>query len=160
MCRGPVNVCFALNAVSFLGTILVLYVWHPPARLLGATPAENFVGATVAVSSAEDPAIVESVAASELPVTALGVLFGEETMISGASDGSVVAWFGVRASPTAAHWNLTRIREFERLSLTYRECAGNKKSGIDHRDGVGRATVTDRIVRGSRDPDPQHQGRG
>jgi len=39
---------FAINAVSFVGTILVLYVWHPPARVLGATPAENFAGATVA----------------------------------------------------------------------------------------------------------------
>ncbi len=39
---------FAINAVSFLGTIAVLYVWHPPARAVGSSPAETFTGATVA----------------------------------------------------------------------------------------------------------------
>jgi MFS family permease len=39
---------FALNAVSFLGTLAVLAFWHPPSAGASTIPAESFVGATVA----------------------------------------------------------------------------------------------------------------
>ena len=39
---------FAINAVSFVGTMLVLYLWHPPKHAGNGTPAETFVGATIA----------------------------------------------------------------------------------------------------------------
>jgi MFS family permease len=39
---------FAINAVSFLGTFAVLYLWRPAAHTAGGAPAESLVGATVA----------------------------------------------------------------------------------------------------------------
>jgi MFS family permease len=39
---------FAINALSFLGTLAVLAIWHPPMRSAGRAPAETLVGATVA----------------------------------------------------------------------------------------------------------------
>ena len=39
---------FALNALSFVATIVVLAVWKPPHRGPGRAPAETLVGATVA----------------------------------------------------------------------------------------------------------------
>ena len=39
---------FAINALSFLGTFAVLYLWRPAARASGRAPAESLVGATVA----------------------------------------------------------------------------------------------------------------
>ena len=39
---------FAVNAVSFAGTIAVLVVWRPPPAEVGHVPAETFTGAAVA----------------------------------------------------------------------------------------------------------------
>ena len=39
---------FALNALSFLGTFAVLYLWRPAPHAAGGAPAESLVGATVA----------------------------------------------------------------------------------------------------------------
>ena len=39
---------FAINALSFLGTFAVLYLWRPPPPAAGRAPAETLVGATVA----------------------------------------------------------------------------------------------------------------
>jgi MFS family permease len=39
---------FALNALSFLGTIAVLAAWKPPRHGAGRSPSETLVGATVA----------------------------------------------------------------------------------------------------------------
>jgi phosphate transport system permease protein len=66
----------------------------------------------------EDPALVESVKVSDASVTALGTLFGDETLVTGSADGALSAWFGVRASKNAAMWNLSRIREFEKLGAS------------------------------------------
>ena len=71
----------------------------------------------------EDPALVESIKVSAVPVTALGVLLGDETLLTGSADGAVEAWFGVRASPKAAAWNLTRIRGFAKCGAAVRDIA-------------------------------------
>jgi phosphate transport system permease protein len=63
----------------------------------------------------EDPELVESIKVGDFPVVALATLLGDETLVTGAADGSLSAWFGVRASKNAAVWNLSRIREFEKL---------------------------------------------
>jgi hypothetical protein len=39
---------FAINAISFVGTIAVLYLWHPTPVSAGGSPAETFTSATVA----------------------------------------------------------------------------------------------------------------
>jgi MFS family permease len=39
---------FAINAASFVGTLIVLSSWHPAPRPVSSTPAERFVGATIA----------------------------------------------------------------------------------------------------------------
>jgi phosphate transport system permease protein len=91
---------------------------------------------------AEDPALVESIKVSDRPVTALGTLFGDETLITGSADGAIEAWFGVRASKNAATWNLSRIRSFERLpgavSTIVRAAHGKGFLAID---GDGRGYV-------------------
>jgi phosphate transport system permease protein len=71
----------------------------------------------------EDPALNESIKVSAVPVTALCVLLGDETLLTGTADGSVEAWFGVRASPKAAAWNVTRIRSFAKTGAAVREIA-------------------------------------
>ena len=63
----------------------------------------------------EDPELIESVKTGDAAVTALGTLFGDETVLTGAADGALTAWMGVRAHSKASAWNLTRIREFEPL---------------------------------------------
>src|SRR5207249_3469813 len=65
---------------------------------------------------AEAPELVESIKTGDAAVTALGTLLGDETVVTGAADGALAAWFGVRASKNAATWNLARIRGFEPLS--------------------------------------------
>lgn len=67
------------------------------------------------VEWSEDPRFHEAIDASHAAITALGVLPGGETLACGDADGSVSTWFGVRASPDAPNWDMTRIRTFPPL---------------------------------------------
>jgi len=101
----------------------------------------------------EDPELMESVKASDAPVTALATLFGDETLVTGSGDGALAAWFGVRASKNAAEWNLSRIREFERLgaaaSLIVPSARGKGFLAVDAdgRGYVGYSTTGATLVR-------------
>jgi phosphate transport system permease protein len=61
----------------------------------------------------EDPVLHESIEVGRTPVGSLEVLLGGETLVTGSANGGVATWFGVRASPSARQWDLTRIRDFD-----------------------------------------------
>jgi phosphate transport system permease protein len=88
----------------------------------------------------EDPELIESIKVGDAAVTSLATLFGDETLVAGTADGSLSAWFGVRASTNAANWNLSRIRDFEPLAgpaaLVVPSTRGKGFLAVD-RDGGG-----------------------
>jgi phosphate transport system permease protein len=88
----------------------------------------------------EDPELIESIKTGDAAVTALATLFGDETIVTGTADGSLAAWFGVRATANAAVWNLARIRDFERLASPVASvvpAAGGKGFLALGKDGAG-----------------------
>ena len=90
----------------------------------------------------EDPELVESVKAADVAVTALGVLLGSETLVTGDANGALRSWFGVRASPDAPQWNLTHIRDFPRMQAAVSSiAAAPRNKGFVVADRAGNVRV-------------------
>lgn len=89
----------------------------------------------------DDPRLHESIEAARSPVTALGVVLGGETLVTGTEDGRVESWFGVRATTNASNWDLTRVRTFDDLGGAVALIApGARRKGVAalRADGGGR----------------------
>lgn len=90
----------------------------------------------------EDPELNQSVQANSVGVSALGVLKGQETLIVGGADGSLVSLFGVRGTEAATGWELTRIREMPSMPSAVTEIVRTPRGkGFVALDDTGDAAI-------------------